>query len=64
VRSFDRHVTKIKYDFFDRLEDASLQITASGKPVGRWRLERFVRGVVEHVERQQPQQLRIPAHQY
>ncbi len=51
---------KLKYDFLDRLEDGSLQIAASGgeeKTAGCWRLERFVHGVVEHVEKPQPQQL-------
>lgn len=44
---------KHKYDFFDRLDDFSLQIAASGgeeKLAGCRRLERFEHRVVEHVE--------------
>jgi hypothetical protein len=63
VTKFDPHGTSSS-TIFDRLEDGSLQIAASGEQKNRpapGGLNPLCMAVVEHVEKPQPQQLRIPA---
>jgi hypothetical protein len=55
---------KLEYDFFDPLEDGSLRIAASEEKDNRPAAggsNALCMAVVEHVEKPQPQQLRIPA---